>query len=99
MAASVCNRVRPNRRPRNEPPTLPVVEVGNTTNTTNPKNVARDTGIEYHPGAVRFYQEAGIMPGRPAGESVDTADRSDGPAEQQPGAAGETPVASETTDQ
>ncbi len=28
----------------------------------NPKNVARDTGIEYHPGAVKFYKEAGIWP-------------------------------------
>ena len=26
----------------------------------NPNNVVRDTGIEFHPGAVRFYQEIGI---------------------------------------
>jgi TRAP transporter TAXI family solute receptor len=26
----------------------------------NPKNVVRDTGIEFHPGAVRFYREIGI---------------------------------------
>ena len=35
----------------------------------NPKNVARDTGIEYHPGAVQFYQEEGVWPaasGEPA---------------------------------
>lgn len=29
----------------------------------NEKNVTRDTGIPYHPGAVRYYQEIGLMSG------------------------------------
>lgn len=41
----------------------------------NEKNVARDTGIPYHPGAVRFYQEIGVMEGG--------SDEGDSPAEDQ----------------
>ncbi|MHC4107853.1 MAG: TAXI family TRAP transporter solute-binding subunit, partial [Planctomycetota bacterium] len=28
----------------------------------NPRNVVRDTGTEFHPGAVRYYREIGIWP-------------------------------------
>ena len=31
----------------------------------NERNAARDTGVEFHPGAVRFYREIGLMPADP----------------------------------
>ena len=28
----------------------------------NPKNIVKDTGIPFHPGAIQYYKEIGIWP-------------------------------------
>ncbi|GIT66791.1 MAG: hypothetical protein Ct9H300mP25_02630 [Acidobacteriota bacterium] len=38
----------------------PVVEKHAAGRAINPNNVVRDTGTEFHPGAIRFYREIGI---------------------------------------
>ncbi|NQV27504.1 MAG: TAXI family TRAP transporter solute-binding subunit [Rhodopirellula sp.] len=54
----------------------------------NEKNAARYTGTEFHPGAIRFYKEAGVWPESEGGESADAA-----PAEVKPAAKEEKPAA------
>ena len=40
-------------------PLLSAIVAGNA---INPENVVRDTGLEFHPGAVRYDREIGIWP-------------------------------------
>lgn len=39
-----------------------VTEIHPAGNFINPENVVRDTGVEFHSGAIRFYREIGIWP-------------------------------------
>ncbi len=46
----------------------------------NEKNVARRTGTDYHSGAQRYYEEAGIWPGAASNESAPAATTEQSPA-------------------
>lgn len=39
-----------------------VAEIHPAGNAINRENVVRDTGVEFHPRAVRYYRELGIWP-------------------------------------
>lgn len=53
----------------------------------NEKNVARNTGIEYHPGAIKYYEEVGVLTAaeKPAAEEP-AAEEAEAEAEEKPAA-------------
>ncbi|MHC4878199.1 MAG: TAXI family TRAP transporter solute-binding subunit [Planctomycetota bacterium] len=65
----------------------------------NEKNAARNTGTEFHPGAVRFYKEIGLIEGDEepaAAEGEAAADESEAESQEQP--AGDTEASEDTTE-
>lgn len=67
----------------------------------NEKNAARYTGTDFHPGAVRFYTEIGLIEGEGGDEAAAAegeAATAEGEAESQEQPAGDTEASEETTE-